>query len=152
MAAELQGTILPYTAQFLSTYAEGCDAASLMLAREHFAIGGNSWGSYYTYDTGMCQSLPYFASFLCFSGDAATAYVVQSLESDQLRDYPIRLYYAAAGDTDVARDGEEKCFYDIVPRVGRLVDGQNAFYHVCEGGHDWGTWSIEIYNALQFLF
>ncbi len=152
MASEIQNMILPYTASFLSTYAAAGDAEALIAAREHFAIGGNSWGSYYTYDTGMCQSLPYFASFLCFSGDAATAYVVQSLEAEALREYPVRLYYAAAGDNDVARKGEETCFYTIVPRVERLVDGENAFYHVCVGNHDWDTWSIEIYNALQLLF
>ncbi len=152
MAAELQDVILPYTASNFSTYAATGDPDSLILARDHFALGGNSWGSYYTYDTGMCQSLPYFSSFLCFSGDAATGWIVESLESERLRDYPIRLYYSAAGETDVARKGEEGCFYNVVPRVERLHDGENAFYHVCEGGHDWGTWSIEIYNALQFLF
>ena len=39
-----------------------------------------------------------------------------------------------------------------VPLIERLVDGENAFFHVCQGGHDWGTWSIEIYNALQLVF
>ncbi len=150
MASEIQNMILPYTASFLSTYAAAGDAESLIAAREHFAIGGNSWGSYYTYDTGMSQSLPYFASFLCFSGDAATAYVVESIEKQG--DYPIRLYYAAAGDRDVARGGEESCFYAIVPLVERLRDGENAFCHICVGEHDWDTWSIEIYNALQLLY
>ena len=152
MAEELQRRILPYTVDFLSTYAEGTSEAALIRAREHFALGGNSWGSYYTYDTGMAQSLPYFASFLCFSGDAAGAYIIQSLEDERMRDYDIKLYYAAAGDFDVARDGEEGIFYSVVPRVSKLTDGENAFFHICEGGHDWNTWSIEIYNALQYLF
>ncbi len=150
MAAEIRNMILPYTASVLSTYAAAGDEQALIAAREHFAIGGNSWGSYYTYDTGMCQCLPYFASFLCFSGDAATGYVVQSLE--ERREYPIRLYYAAAGDRDVARTGEENCFHTIVPLVERLTEGENAICHICTGMHDWDTWSIEIYNALQLLF
>ena len=152
MAAELLSRILPYTQEFLSTYADGTSAASFIRAREHFAIGGNSWGSYYTYDTGMCQSLPYFASFLCFSGDASGAYIIESLEDERMQDYDIKLYYAAAGDVDVARAGEEGIFYSVVPRVSKLTDGENAFFHICQGGHDWGTWSIEIYNALQYLF
>ena len=152
MAEELQRRILPYTVGFLSTYAEGDSEAALIRAREHFALGGNSWGSYYTYDTGMCQSLPYFASFLCFSGDAAGAYIIESLEAERVKDYDVKLYYAAAGNVDVARAGEEGIFYSVVPRTSKLTDMENAFFHICEGGHDWNTWSIEIYNALQFLF
>lgn len=152
MAEQLQSRILPYTVETFSTYAEGTSAAALIRAREHFALGGNSWGSYYTYDTGMCQSLPYFASFLCFSGDAAGAYIIESLEAERVKDYDVKLYYAAAGDYDVARAGEEGIFYSVVPRTSKLTDMENAFFHICEGGHDWNTWSIEIYNALQFLF
>ena len=48
--------------------------------------------------------------------------------------------------------GEQNVFYTVVPLVERLVDGENAFFHVCQGGHDWATWTIEIYNALQLVF
>ena len=152
MAYELQNVILPYTVENFSTWAEDGSPESLIAAREHFAIGGNSWGSYFTYDTGMCQSLPYFSRFLCFSGDANTGWIVENLESDALRDYSVDLYYAAAGDYDVALAGEQNVFYTVVPLVERLRDGENAFFHVCQGGHDWATWSIEIYNALQLVF
>ncbi len=152
MAAELQNVILPYTAANFSTYAADASPEALIAAREHFALGGNSWGSYYTYDTGMAQSLPWFSSFICLSGDANSGYVAGELESPAMRDYSIDLYYAAGGDFDVARAGEEAVFYAVVPRVERLHDGENAFFHVCQGGHDWETWSIEIYNAVQLLF
>lgn len=152
MASELQNVILPYTAEHYSTWAESGDREALIAARDHFALGGNSWGSYYTYATGMCQSLPFFSRFICLSGDASSGYIVESLESEELRDYSVDLYYAAAGDTDVARQGEENVFYAVIPRVERLHDGENAFFHVCQGGHDWGTWTIEIYNALQLTF
>lgn len=152
MAYELQNVILPYTVENFSTYAADGSAEALIAAREHFALGGNSWGSYYTYDTGMCQSLPYFSRFLCFSGDANTGWIVESLESAALRDYPVDLYYAAAGEVDVALKGEQNVFYTVVPLVERLRDGENAFFHVSEFGHDWDTWSVEIYNALQLVF
>ncbi len=152
MAYELQNVILPYTVENFSTYAEDGSPEALIAAREHFALGGNSWGSYYTYDTGMCQSLAFFSRFLCFSGDANSGWIVESLGSAAQRDYPIALYYAAAGDYDVALKGEQGVFYSVVPLVERLRDGENAFFHICHGGHDWGTWSIEIYNALQLLY
>ena len=152
MAYELQNVILPYTVENFSTWAEDPSPEAISAAREHFALGGNSWGSYYTYDTGMCQSLPYFSRFLCFSGDANTGWIVEQLESPALRDYSVDLYYAAAGDYDVALKGEQNVFYTVVPLVERLVDGENAFFHVCQGGHDWATWSIELYNALQLVF
>ncbi len=152
MAYELQNVILPYTVENFSTWAEDSSPEAISAAREHFALGGNSWGSYFTYDTGMCQSLPYFSRFLCFSGDANTGWIVEQLESPALRDYSVDLYYAAAGDYDVALKGEQSVFYTVVPLVERLVDGENAFFHVCQGGHDWATWSIEIYNALQLVF
>ena len=152
MAQELQEVILPYVAENYSTFAENGSREALIAAREHFALGGNSWGSYFTYDTGMCRSLPFFSQFICLSGDAAGAWLVESLNSAAYRDYPVLLYYAAAGNIDVARSGEETVFYSVVPLVERLHDGENAFFHICEGGHDWGTWSIEIYNALQYCF
>ena len=58
MAYELQNVILPYTVENFSTYAEDGSPEALIAAREHFALGGNSWGSYYTYDTGMCPMSP----------------------------------------------------------------------------------------------
>lgn len=152
MAYELQNVILPYTAETFSTWAADSSPEALIAAREHFALGGNSWGSYFTYDTGMCQSLPFFSRFVCFSGDANTGWIVQCLESQALRDYPIDLYYAAAGENDVALKTEQSVFYTVVPLIPRLTDGENAFFHICQGGHDWNTWSIEIYNALQLLF
>jgi len=152
MAYELQNVILPYTVESFSTWAEDSSPEAISAVREHFALGGNSWGSYYTYDTGMCQSLPYFSRFLCFSGDANTGWIVEQLESQALRNYSVDLYYAAAGDYDVALKGEQSVFYTVVPLVERLVDGENAFFHVCQGGHDWATWSIELYNALQLVF
>lgn len=152
-ASQLRETILPYVAETYSTYAASGAAEDLIAARRHFAIGGNSWGSYFTYEAGMIQNLPYFSSFICLSGDTNNGLAADTLNSEAMREYPVDLYYCAAGDMDIAMLNEQENFYTIVRLVDRLTEGQNAFFHITQGGgHDWLTWGTEIYNALPLAF
>ncbi len=152
LAYELREIILPYMAEHYATWAESSAPEDLIAARQHFAIGGLSWGSYYTYASGMRQNLPYFGNFICFSGSDDPDLVLSAINSPKLIDYPIYLYYSAAGTTDIAHNGGVTCFNWIVQGADRLTEGENAFLHETQGGHHWIVWSTEIFNALQLAF
>ncbi|MBR1456833.1 MAG: hypothetical protein IJ594_06695, partial [Oscillospiraceae bacterium] len=152
LAVELREIILPHLVETYATYAAGGDPAQLEAAREHFAIGGLSWGSYFSYASGMRLNLPYFGSFICFSGNDNPDLVLSVINAPELIGYPIYLYYSAAGTTDMAHYGGINNFNQIVKYTDRLVEGENAFLHETEGGHTWNVWSTEIFNALQLCF
>ena len=152
MAFELREIILPYMAEHYATWAESAAPEDLSAARQHFAIGGLSWGSYYTYASGMRQNLPYFGNFICFSGNDDPNLVLSAINSPELIGYPIYLYYSAAGTEDIARNGGISNFNQLVKYTDRLVEGENAFLHETQGGHHWNVWSTEIFNALQLAF
>ena len=152
LAYELKDTILPHVAAEYGSYAASPEPEDLAAAREHFAIGGASWGSYYTYESGIGLSLPFFSGFLCFSGDGDAPWLSRILESPEYSEYDIALYYAAAGTGDVARPSEERCYATLTGSDPRLREGENAWLHLTSGGHDWTVWSTELFNALQLLF
>ena len=152
LAAELRDILLPCIVDRYATWAASSSPEDISAARQHFALGGLYWGSYFTYASGMRQNLPYFGNFICFSGNDDPNFVLSTINSPELIDYPFYLYYSAAGTTDMAHDGGINNFYTLVNYTERLTEGENAFLHETEGGHTWNVWSTEIFNALQLAF
>ena len=152
LAEELRDFILPHMIENYATYAAGTTLADVEAARQHFALGGLSWGSYFTYASGMRLNMPYFGNFICLSGSDSPDLVLSVINSPELIDYPIYLYYSAAGTTDMAHSAGIINFQQLVQYTDRLTEGQNAFLHETEGGHTWNVWSTEIFNALQLAF
>jgi len=152
LARELRERVLPYLAEHYATYAEEPSLEAISAARQHFGIGGLSWGSYFSYASGMRQNLPYFGNFICFSGNDDPSLVLSTINTPELIDYPIYLYYSAAGTTDMAHNGGINNFYMLVNYTDRLTEGENAFLHETQGGHTWNVWTTEIFNALQHAF
>ena len=152
LAMELREFVLPHLAENYATYAASGAPEDLEAAREHFGVGGLSWGSYFTYASGMRHSLPYFSNFICFSGNDSPDLVYSTINSPELIGYPIDLYYSAAGTDDMAYQSGVNTFHYLVDNTERLREGENAFLHECEGGHTWNVWTTEIFNALQLAF
>ena len=152
MAVELRENILPGIAEKYSTFAESSSQDDLIAARDHFALGGLSLGSYYTYYAGMQQDFLYFGSYINLSGSTETYAVCAAVNSPEYLGFPFQLYYSAAGTSDAARDDERNCFSYLVENTDRLTEGINAFHHETEGGHNWLVWSTEIFNSLQLVF
>ena len=152
MAVELRENILPGLAEKYSTYAASSAAEDLIAARDHFALGGLSLGSYYTYYAGMQQDFLYFGSYINLSGSTETYAVCSAVNAPEFIGFPFQLYYSAAGTSDAARADERNCFSYLVENTDRLVEGVNAFHHETEGGHNWLVWSTEIFNSLQLVF
>ena len=152
MAAELRETILPYVAEHYSTYAESGSLTDLQAAREHFGIGGMSNGALYALNSGMQMDLDLFSNFICFSGNSQPYAVAEAINSETWKDLPISFFYAGAGYYDGQWQNTFYGFQIIVDQTDRLTEGENAFYRDIDGGHDFGVWNVNIFNALQMAF
>lgn len=152
VAGDLREIILPYVIENYSTYAQSAAAEDIAAQRDHFILGGLSWGSRYTYASGMRLNMPLFSRFICLSGTDDPQMVLDALNSPEQADYPIRLFYAAAGSWDTARDGGWGCYRYLVENCDRLTDEGNSFWHITQGGHEWLVWTTEMFNALQRCF
>ena len=152
MAAELRETILPYVAEHYSTYAESGSLSDLQAARVHFGIGGMSNGALYALNSGMQMDLDLFSNFICFSGNSQPYAVAEAINSETWKDLPISFFYAGAGYYDGQWQNTFYGFQIIVDQTDRLTEGENAFYRDIDGGHDFGVWNVNIFNALQMAF
>ena len=152
MATELRETILPYVAENYSTYAESGSLSDLQAAREHFGIGGMSNGALYALNSGMQMDLDLFSNFICFSGNSQPYAVAEAINSEDWKDLPISFFYAGAGYYDSQWQNTFYGFQIIVDQTDRLTEGENAFYQDIDGGHDFGVWNVNIFNALQMAF
>ena len=152
LAREIREILLPYLAENYATYAASGSPEDLSAARQHIAIGGLSMGASYAYAAGMRMNMDLIGSFVCLSGIEPSGTVLEALNSAGQAGYPIYLYYAAAGSTDMALYNVTNSYRAVVDGCARLVEGANAFYHECEGAHEWSVWATEMYNALQLCF
>ncbi len=152
MAAELRETILPYVAEHYSTYAASGGLSDLRAAREHFGIGGMSNGALYALNSGMQLNLDLFSNFICFSGNSQPYAVAEAINSEEWKSLPIPYFYAGAGTYDGQWQNTYYGFQILVEQTDRLIEGENAFYRDIEGGHNFGVWNVNMFNALQMLF
>lgn len=150
---ELRSNILPYIVQHYSTYAEGDTLEDIEKAREHFAIGGCSNGSLFAYNCGMLANFQYFGNYICISGDNCSQEISEEINKGEWAKLPIYCYCAAAGETDGQRDRVRNGFNLITESAPeRLSVDKNAYFTLIKGSHDWKTFSIAVYNALQVMF
>ncbi len=151
-AKYIKETILPYVIKNYSTYASSSSPAAIRKARDHFAMGGFSLGSMYTFSVGMERLLPYFSSFVGLSGVQQSGNVVKALKSDEYKDYDINYMCIYAGTSDAGRRGCSNGFNEFV-KTNKLTKNQNAFYIEAEkGGHNWQNWSTGVFDTMQRLF
>ena len=152
MATELRETILPFVAENYSTYAASGDLSDLQAAREHFGIGGMSNGAIYALNSGMMKNLDLFSNFICFSGNSLPYQVAEAINSEEWKDLPIPYFYAGAGFYDSQWQNTYYGFQIMVENTDKLTEGENAFYRDIDGGHNFGVWNVNMFNALQMVF
>ena len=153
-AAFLREVLLPFLAENYATWAADGSEESLRRAREHFALGGTSRGSMQAYTLGMMRSLDLFGSFFCCSTIGSAADVAGALEREENRSLPIRCYAASFGRAEPRsmRLHHYRGFQQIVERVDRLTEGENAFFFQISAAHNWNHWGAALYDALPYLF
>ena len=152
VARELREVVVPYIASHFNTYAESDRLEDIVAARQHFALAGLSNGSLYTLHSGFLRNFDIFGNYAAFSGNNCYEEVLKTITSEENQQYPIFCFFAGAG----TREGQQKFsslgFHTIVDGCDRLSEGKNAFYVSVEAGHDWKTWSTDLYNSLLVMF
>ena len=143
--------LLPYLGDNFATYAEDGSIEALQAAREHFGIGGYSFGAFYLYNDAMQPSLDLFGSFFPVSGGdcESNKILLQEGLSDE---YRINCYYLGVGGEDGRRKTYRSFQLDVIDASERLVDGENAFYVEVSGGHTYYVFFLLTFNALQLMF
>lgn len=153
MAPEIRNDILPYIIEHYSTYAQNPTVEAIAAAREHFGIGGLSNGSLYAYNCGMIQNFDLFSNFVCLSGCSNPENYAAAIDSESNASLPVNCWYDGTGDSDTQR---ENCYNGYLAMTGvspKLSENENSFFiEVRSAGHDWASFSVNIYNALLVLF
>ena len=149
---ELKHCILPYIVDNYATYAESSSLADIQAARAHFGIGGCSNGSLYAYRCGMLANFELFGNYVNISGDNSYAEIVEHINTGNWAKMPVYCYVVGAGDYDSQRNRAVNGFTNIRESTDRIEEGQNAYFVLTTSGHDWKTFSIVLYNALQVFF
>ena len=109
-------------------------------------------GALYALGSGMQMDLDLFSNFICFSGNSQPYAVAEAINAEDRKNLPIPFFYAGAGYYDGQWQNTFYGFQIIVDETDRLTEGENAFYRDIDGGHDFGVWSVNIFNALQMAF
>ena len=152
-AALLRETLLPCIVSRYATWAEGDDEASLVAARDHFALCGASRGGHFVIECGVRRCPDLFANFCSMSKGQITKSEVIDFETDLLREYPPRCYVAGWGWNEPdAWTWDKRTFEKIVERLPYLTEGENAFAVPVHDAHNWVTWSTGLFDALQYMF
>ena len=151
---ELREDILPALAANYSTWAAEPTAEGVAESREHFAYAGLSMGSMYAYTSIIPECLDLFGWFGCFSGsDGDMERLAWLLNNPPLDELPIYYFYNSIGSFDTFYSLHWNQYHDLVWRVDRLIEGENAAFTEIEAlGHNYTAWSIGLYNFLPLLF
>lgn len=146
MGKYLRNIILPYVVSNYSTYATSMDDISLY--RDHFAIGGFSWGGYSTYYNGMRSMLDVFSSFCPVAGSTESQMVVDSIKRD-FSQYKINYLISGCGNHDgtyKTTNRDYKYLVDNLPQIN------NSMFIEVNAPHSWKAASTIVFNFLQIVF
>ncbi|MBQ0133705.1 MAG: hypothetical protein KBS46_00970 [Clostridiales bacterium] len=153
-ATELRNDILPFILEHYATYAAEPTLEAAAAAREHFGYVGLSMGSIIGFQSALSLSLDVFSYFGLFSGFSTyPANILQNIDKDEFRDLPIHYLFNAVGQWDVAYYEHSGYYRELLSKTDRLEEGRNAaLVTVKEYGHEFRTWIVGLYDALQVFF
>ncbi len=151
-AQEIRETILPYVAEYYSTYAASGEIQDLREARTHFAIGGESNGSLYVLHSGMLLNFDLFGRFICLSGNNLAPDEVDRFVVARNPDLPFEFFFAGTGSYEEYRDYICDEYQMLLDKVDDLKEGENTWFYEIQGYHEFTVWATEIFIALQMLF
>lgn len=149
---EIRYGVLPAVCAQYSTYAADNTPAGIARAREHFAIIGASDGALYAVESGLRDDRDLFGVFAPLSGLDIPADILAVQSDERARQYPIRLLYMGTGQTDFNRTRVLQAYIHMLEADASLIDGKNAFHHICDSGHNFRSWFTDLANVLQLAF
>lgn len=148
---ELRFDIIPAVESEFSTYAQGVTEEDLAASRDHRAMAGLSNGCRITYLGGMVENFDYFSWFGCFSAAADSKLILDALNGEKYRDYPLNYMFNADGIYDFAYNEHKKMVRDLM-QSDRFNENNTEYVQVAFGYHSARSWRVGLYNALQRFF
>lgn len=152
VSEEIRYGVLPTVCARYATYATDNTSAGIARAREHFAIIGASDGALYAVESGLRDNRDLFGVFAPLSGLDIPADILTVQSGEWARQYPIRLLFMGTGQTDFNRTQVLLAYVHMLEADASLLDGQNAFHHICDSGHSFRSWFTDLANVLQLAF
>ena len=152
VSKEIRFGVLPTLCSQYSTFAKENTPAGIAAAREHFAIVGASDGALYTVESGLRDNRDLFGVYAPLSGLDIGEDILAMQSSEWAMQYPIHLLYMGTGQKDFNHTKVLQAYIHMLLADPRLIDGQNAFHHVCDGGHTFRSWYTDLANVLQLAF
>lgn len=153
VSEEIRYGVLPTVCALYSTYAADSTPEGIAAAREHFAIIGASDGALYTVESGLRDDRDLFGVFAPLAGLDIPTDILAAQSEEWAKQYPIRLLYMGTAQSDFNRSHVLLAYIHMLVADKSLVDGQNAYLHICEfGGHSFRSWFTELANVLQLAF
>lgn len=151
---ELRNDLMPFVESHYSTYAESCDEEGFTSSRDHRAFAGLSRGAVTTCHAAFCGSLDYFSWFGMFSAFRTSEdYFRETIQSEDLADYPIHYLYMTSGNFDFALPAQVKGYQMLTDMEPRLTYGVNTLFEIFPMRyHSMGNWHLALYNYLQKIF
>jgi len=151
---ELRNDLMPAAEGKYATYAKSCDEEGFRDSRDHRAFAGLSRGAVTTYHSALCGSLDYISWFGTFSGSRTDAgYFKETLQSDELKEYPIHYLYVTSGTFDFALPRQCQDNDGLLVVEPRLTEGLNTDMDIFPMRyHSMGNWHLALYNLLQRVF
>ena len=151
---ELRNDLMPAVEEKYSTFAVMADEQGFTQSREHRAFAGLSRGAVTTLHSVFTGCLDYFSSFGTFSASRTPlAYFQETIQSDELKDYPISYWYVTSGAFDFGLKSQIDDYDALLPQEPRLVLGENTSFDVYPMRyHSMGNWHLALFNLLQQIF
>lgn len=148
---ELRFDLIPAVESEFSTYARGVTEEDLAASRDHRAMAGLSNGCRITYLGGMVENFDYISWFGCFSAAADSELILDALNGEKYKDYPLNYMFNADGIYDFAYNEHKKMVRELMESE-RFNENNTEYVQVAFGYHSARSWRVGLYNALQRFF
>lgn len=146
----LADSLLPWLAENYATYAEEATLEAISAQRQHFALGGTSFGANMVFSIGP-DLLDCFGSYLLMASSAPGEPAMSAAYASGDERMPIHYAAYSYGTGDVPSETGLVSFQSLESAAG-LVRGKTSFVYRPYGGHTHEVMWVAMYNAMPLLF
>lgn len=149
MPIYMKDYFLPYLIENYSTYAESVE--DMPNQREHFGLGGFSWGGYQTYYGGFRELFDLFGKYCPIAGSTEPELAADAL-NNQFSAYDVNLFICGCGTQDALYKLTYSHYDYMINNVHIFKEGKNTYWFECEAPHSWKEATIIMCDFLQIAF
>lgn len=149
MSTYMKYYFLPYLIENYSTYADSVE--DMPNQREHFGIGGISWGGYQTFYGGFRDLFDLFGKYCPIAGSTEPELAAKALNS-QFGDYGVDLFVCGCGTKDGQYGLTRRHYEYLINNVPTFKEGENTYWLECDATHSWKEATIIMCDFLEMAF